>query len=53
MYERGKALNTAMHLELDDVIDPADTRSVLLAALPPVPRRGWINERLRPGLDAW
>ncbi len=53
MYERGKALNTAMHLELDDVIDPADTRSLLRAALPPVPRRGWINEHLRPGLDAW
>lgn len=25
-YERGKALNLAAHLEIDDVIDPADTR---------------------------
>ena len=26
MYEHGKALNTASHFEIDDVIDPADTR---------------------------
>ena len=28
-YERGKAVNMASHFELDDVIDPADTRLVL------------------------
>jgi acetyl-CoA carboxylase carboxyltransferase component len=53
MYERGSALNTAMALEIDDVIDPADTRDVLLASLPAVPREGWTNPRLRPSLDAW
>ncbi|WP_308282739.1 carboxyl transferase domain-containing protein [Pseudonocardia nigra] len=53
MYERGSALNTAMALEVDDVIDPADTRDVLLASLPSVPREGWTNPRLRPTLDAW
>ncbi len=26
MYEHGKALNAASHFEIDDVIDPADTR---------------------------
>jgi acetyl-CoA carboxylase carboxyltransferase component/acetyl/propionyl-CoA carboxylase alpha subunit len=52
-YEKGKALNMAAHLELDDVIDPADTRRWLvrgLAAMPePVPREG----RKRPFVDAW
>ena len=52
-YERGKALNMAAHLELDDVIDPADTRRWLvrgLASMPaPLPRRG----RKRPFVDAW
>ncbi|RZL11367.1 MAG: carbamoyl-phosphate synthase large subunit [Rubrivivax sp.] len=52
-YQRGKALNMAAHLELDDVIDPADTRHWLvrgLAAMPiPAPRQG----RKRPFVDAW
>ena len=52
-YERGKALNMAAHLELDDVIDPADTRRWLvrgLASMPaPAPRSG----RKRPFVDAW
>jgi acetyl-CoA carboxylase carboxyltransferase component len=52
-YERGKALNMAAHLEIDDVIDPAETRSRVLALLaavpPPSPRTG----RKRPGIDPW
>jgi acetyl-CoA carboxylase carboxyltransferase component len=32
-YERGKGLSTAAAFELDDVIDPADTRAVLSRAL--------------------
>jgi len=32
-YTRGKALSTAMAFEIDDVIDPADTRDVLTAVL--------------------
>jgi acetyl-CoA carboxylase carboxyltransferase component len=53
MYEQGSAVNQAMHLEIDDVIDPAGTRDALLAALPPVPRDGWTNPRARPFIDAW
>jgi acetyl-CoA carboxylase carboxyltransferase component len=34
MYEIGSALNVASHFEIDDVIDPADTRRVLLSAIP-------------------
>jgi acetyl-CoA carboxylase carboxyltransferase component len=32
-YERGKALSTAAAFEIDDVIDPADTRAVLIGSL--------------------
>jgi acetyl-CoA carboxylase carboxyltransferase component len=32
-YEQGKALNTAMHLEIDDVIDPTATRGRVTRAL--------------------
>jgi len=32
-YERGKALSTAMAFEIDDVIDPADTRAVIAGVL--------------------
>ncbi|MGH3390537.1 MAG: carboxyl transferase domain-containing protein, partial [Actinomadura sp.] len=32
-YERGKALSIATAFEIDDVIDPAETRSVLVRAL--------------------
>ena len=42
LYERGKALNIASVFELDDVIDPADTRRWIVAGLraaPPPARR--------------
>ncbi|MBU6280873.1 carbamoyl-phosphate synthase large subunit, partial [bacterium] len=52
-YERGKALNTASHFEIDDVIDPAESRRRVAAALravpPPPPRAG----RKRPCVDTW
>ncbi|MDP1532342.1 MAG: carboxyl transferase domain-containing protein, partial [Rubrivivax sp.] len=47
--ERGQALNMASHLEIDDVIDPADTRPWLLRGLAAAcarelpPRRGFID----------
>ncbi|MCU1357887.1 MAG: carboxyl transferase [Acidimicrobiales bacterium] len=52
-YRHGQALNMAAHLEIDDVIDPAETRSrilgILAAAPEPAPRTG----RKRPGIDPW
>jgi len=52
-YERGKALNTATHFEIDDVIDPAHTRAWILSGLraspPPPPRTG----KKRPCIDTW
>lgn len=47
--ERGQALNLASHLEIDEVIDPAETRDWLLRHLtaacrgPLPPRRGFID----------
>jgi acetyl-CoA carboxylase carboxyltransferase component len=36
-YEHGKALNVATHFEIDDVIDPADTRRRVVHALSSAP----------------
>jgi acetyl/propionyl-CoA carboxylase alpha subunit/acetyl-CoA carboxylase carboxyltransferase component len=52
-YERGKAVNMASHLEIDGVIDPAETRAWILRGLAatqtgPRPRR-----RKRSFVDAW
>ncbi len=37
LYERGKAINMASHLEIDAVIDPAETRRWILEGLRSVP----------------
>ena len=52
-YERGGALNMASHVEIDDVIDPAETRRRLLSVLrmcPPPARR---QTKKRPMIDTW
>jgi acetyl-CoA carboxylase carboxyltransferase component len=56
MYEHGKALNTASHFEIDDVIDPADTRrwiSVVLGSAPSTDHRGGRTGKKRPNIDTW
>ncbi len=52
-YEHGKALNSASHFEIDDVIDPADSRrwiTTMLASAPPHPQR---EGKKRPVVDTW
>ena len=52
MYEHGKALSVSTHFEIDDVIDPADTRrwiNAVFDAAPAVPRQG----KKRPNVDTW
>jgi acetyl-CoA carboxylase carboxyltransferase component len=52
-YRNGKALNAATQFEIDDVIDPAETRARLVAILraaPPLPRR---EAKKRPCVDTW
>ena len=52
-YERGKALNVATYFEIDDVIDPADSRARIIHAFrsapDPAPRTG----KRRPFVDTW
>jgi len=52
-YERGKALNTATLFEIDDVIDPADTRRWILGGLDAMPPRPVRTEKKRPWVDTW
>jgi len=50
MYDNARALNAAAHNEIDDVIDPADTRrrvTQVLAAAPSTKRQN------RPMIDSW
>ncbi|MHB8381644.1 MAG: carboxyl transferase domain-containing protein [Candidatus Binataceae bacterium] len=53
MYAHGKAVNTASHFEIDDVIDPLESRRWIMAGLkstpPPAPRTG----KKRPCIDTW
>ena len=52
LYEHGKALSVATHFEIDDVIDPADTRRWLAAVIGSwsAPQR---SARKRPNVDTW
>jgi acetyl-CoA carboxylase carboxyltransferase component len=52
-YERGKALNMAMAFEIDDVIDPADTRAHIMAALRSAPPPARREGKKRPNIDTW
>ena len=52
-YERGGALNAAAVLELDDVIDPADTRQWITRLLDAAPNSAPIREGRRPYIDSW
>ncbi|MGD9754891.1 MAG: acyl-CoA carboxylase subunit beta, partial [Acidimicrobiia bacterium] len=52
-YRRGKAINLASGVAIDDTIDPAETRAwlanLLASVRPPAPRDG----KKRPIVDAW
>jgi len=39
LYQRGKAVNIASYLEIDSVIDPADTRRWIMRGIQSVPAR--------------
>jgi acetyl-CoA carboxylase carboxyltransferase component len=53
MYEHGKALNAASHFEIDDVIDPADSRRWITAAFAAAPAPGRRTGKKRPNIDTW
>jgi acetyl-CoA carboxylase carboxyltransferase component len=52
LYEHGKALSIAEFFEIDDVIDPADTRRWLTTILESAPP-GRDDRLRRPNIDTW
>jgi acetyl-CoA carboxylase carboxyltransferase component len=55
-YERGRGLNMAAYGEIDDVIDPADSRRWIATLLSPREHeRGWQTRpgKKRPNVEAW
>jgi len=53
MYEIGKATEAAAHLEIDAVIDPADTREVVLKAINSAGNRKKGKAQKRNFVDTW
>jgi acetyl-CoA carboxylase carboxyltransferase component len=53
-YERGRGLNMAAYGEIDDVIDPADSRRWIATLFDEDSGRWWRREgKRRPHVDAW
>jgi acetyl-CoA carboxylase carboxyltransferase component len=52
-YEAGKALNTATYFEIDDVIDPVDSRRRIVNALRAAPALQARDGKKRPFIDTW
>ena len=53
LYANGKAVSIASVLEIDEVIDPADTRRWIMSGLRSVPKPEPRRGRKRPCIDAW
>jgi acetyl-CoA carboxylase carboxyltransferase component/biotin carboxyl carrier protein len=53
MYRHGKGVSAASHFEIDDVIDPMETRRVVATALAAVPEPPRRTHKKRPCVDAW
>ncbi|WP_201832563.1 carboxyl transferase domain-containing protein [Microvirga zambiensis] len=53
LYERGKALSNAAVYEIDDVIDPAETRRMVVEALRATPSPLQREGKKRPWIDTW
>jgi acetyl-CoA carboxylase carboxyltransferase component len=53
MYRHGKGVSAASHFEIDDVIDPMETRRVIAGALAAVPVPARRLTKKRPCIDTW
>ncbi|MDA8247903.1 MAG: carbamoyl-phosphate synthase large subunit [Rhodospirillales bacterium] len=53
LYANGKAVSIASVFEIDDVIDPAETRHWIMTGLRSVPSSSKRISRKRPCIDAW
>ncbi|MFM1839592.1 MAG: hypothetical protein RIS37_858 [Actinomycetota bacterium] len=52
-YERGSALSMASHTEIDNVIDPANTRAHILGVFAACPTPQPRTNKKRPMVDTW
>jgi acetyl/propionyl-CoA carboxylase alpha subunit/acetyl-CoA carboxylase carboxyltransferase component len=53
LYANGKAVSIASVFEIDNVIDPAETRRWIMAGLRTVPKPAPRTEKKRPCIDTW
>jgi len=53
MYAHGKAVNAASHFEIDDVIDPAESRRWISTAFGMAPAPAARAGKKRPNIDTW
>ena len=53
MYEEGKAVSLATAFEIDDVIDPVESRRWIMNGLRSAPDPGPRTEKRRPCIDTW
>jgi acetyl/propionyl-CoA carboxylase alpha subunit/acetyl-CoA carboxylase carboxyltransferase component len=53
MYRVGKGVNVASTFEIDDVIDPADSRKWILTAMRSAPPAARRHGKKRPCVDTW
>ena len=53
MYQWGKAINAASHFEIDDVIDPAESRRWITTMLTSAPVPAERSGKKRPHIDTW
>ncbi len=53
LYERGKALNAGSLWEVDEGIDPAETRRRIVAGLRSMPPKPVREGTRRPCVDGW
>ncbi|MCH8257669.1 MAG: carbamoyl-phosphate synthase large subunit, partial [Proteobacteria bacterium] len=53
MYDRGKAVNFATAFEIDEVIDPKDSRHWIMSGLKSVPKPVPREGKKRPFIDTW
>ncbi len=53
MYQHGKALSTGTYFEIDDVIDPAESRRLISRTLSAAPTPARRDHKKRPNIDTW
>jgi acetyl-CoA carboxylase carboxyltransferase component len=53
MYQHGKGINMASHFEIDDVIDPVDSRRWITTMLTSAPKPSHREGKKRPNVDTY